>query len=120
TFCRHRQKEACRRHFNEHCEAIVPDVQPLTDSIDELYEKIKKVDIDQIAHRSLDKLQEWFWKSIQMGRELFILKYDEIVTLCLDNKQFLEQTQNDNLEFIMRLKQETETLLKRGGDYTTF
>ena len=53
TLCHHCSKNVCRRHFFEHAEELVQELNPLADSINSLGERISSFSVKDYKEKPL-------------------------------------------------------------------
>ncbi|CAF4033795.1 unnamed protein product [Adineta steineri] len=112
TVCRHCKKDVCRRHFIEHADQLVQELNPLADRINKLREKISSFGIKEYKQKELDKLIQWRDEAINNINGLFELKKQKLDLLFQDNKKiFLQQTVG-HLEVINQLTNQTANFVE--------
>ncbi|CAF1154722.1 unnamed protein product [Adineta steineri] len=112
TLCHHCKKNVCRRHFIEHADQLVQELNPLADSINKLREKINSFGIQEYKQKELEKLIRWHDEAINNINDLFELKKQKLDLLFQDNEEiFLQQTAG-HLKVINRLTNETANFVE--------
>ncbi|CAF1057647.1 unnamed protein product [Adineta steineri] len=112
TLCHHCKKDVCRRHFNEHADQLVQELNPLADNVNKLREKISSFGIKEYKQKELDKLIQWRDEAINNINDLFELKKQKLNLLFQDNEEiFLQQTAG-HLEVINKLTNETANFVE--------
>jgi hypothetical protein len=59
TLCHCCNQNLCRDHFNEHDDLLNSQLNPLTDQINELADRLTAINIDRITNESRYKLNQW-------------------------------------------------------------
>ncbi|CAF1036540.1 unnamed protein product [Adineta steineri] len=112
TFCHHCKKDVCRRHFNEHADQLVQELNPLADSVNKLREKINSFGIKEYNQKELDKLVQWRDEAVNNINDLYELKKRKLDLLFQDNEEiFLQQTAR-HMEVINKLTNETANFVE--------
>ncbi len=114
TFCHHCNKNVCRRHFNEHADQLLQELNPLCDKINELGEKISSFGVNEFKQQALNKLIQWRDESIQKINNLFELKRQKLDLLLQDNEELFLQRTASHSEVFNTLKNETTALVQEG------
>ncbi|CAF3337574.1 unnamed protein product [Rotaria socialis] len=114
TLCRHCRRNVCRRHFVEHADQLLQELNPLADSINEMGEKITSFCTKDYRKKLLDKLIQWRDDAIQSINDLFELKKQKLDLLLQDNEDDFSQQTADHSEVLDTLKNETAALIKEG------
>ncbi|CAF0927909.1 unnamed protein product [Adineta steineri] len=112
TFCHHCKKDVCRRHFIEHADQLVQELNPLADSINKLREKISSYGIKEYKQKELDKLIRWHDEAINNINDLFELKKQKLDLLFQDNEEIFLQQTTGHLEGINKLMNETANFVE--------
>ncbi len=114
TLCHHCNKNVCRRHFDDHADQLLQELNPLGDSLNELGQKINSFGVNEFKQQALNKLTKWHDESIQKINNLFELKRQKLDLLLQDNEElFLQRTINHSEEF-NTLKNQTTALVQEG------
>jgi hypothetical protein len=112
VLCCHCNKYVCRRHFNEHADQLVQELDPLADSLNKLREKTSSFCVKEYKQKELDKLTQWRDEAIKNINDLYELKTKKLDLLFQDNEEvFLQQT-TCHLEAIKKLTNETATFVE--------
>jgi hypothetical protein len=93
TLCHHCNKNVCRRHFVEHADQLMQELNPLADSINELGETISSFCVKEYKEKVIDKLIQWRDQAIQNINDLYELTKQKLGLLLQDNEDvFLQRT----------------------------
>lgn len=107
-------KNVCTRHFTEHIDAIKGQIDPLTNEINTMVEKIQGLTIEQITEASFAELQQWRIMMHQSVDEIFLTKTKEIEDLIQMNKnKFVEHKQQQS-ETVMKIQNDVRQLVEDG------
>jgi hypothetical protein len=114
TLCRHCNKNVCRRHFDEHADQLLQELDPLGDCINELGQKISSFCVKEYKQKEFDKLMQWRDEAIQNINDLYELKKQKLDLLLQDNEEVFSQRTTSYSEVLDTLMNETAALVKAG------
>ncbi|CAF0978635.1 unnamed protein product [Didymodactylos carnosus] len=114
TLCRHCNKNVCRRHFDEHADQLLQELNPLVDSFNELGQKISAFCVKEYKQKAFDKLMQWRDEAVQNINDLYELKKQKFDLLLQDNEKIFSQRTISHSEVVDTLKNETAALVKEG------
>lgn len=112
TLCHHCNKNVCRRHFNEHADQLVQELNPLADFINKLGERITSFCLEEYKQTLLDKLTHWLDECIKSIHEFHDLKKNTLNRLFQDKEEVFAQRTPSHLKILETLKDYTTDLLK--------
>ena len=114
TLCHHCSKNVCRRHFFEHAEELVQELNPLADSINSLGERISSFSVKDYKEKPLEKLTQWRDEAIRSINDFYELKKKMLDLLLQENEEIFLQRVKCHIELLDTLKNETAALVKEG------
>ena len=112
TLCHHCNKDVCRRHFNEHADQLVQELNPLADFINKLGERITSFCLQEYKQTLFDKLIHWRDECIKSINEFHDLKKNTLDRLFQDKEEVFAQRTPIHLKILDTLKDHTTDLLK--------
>lgn len=105
-------KNVCTRHFLEHIELVKAQIDPLTNQINEMLEKIQDMTINPIIELSFAQLQQWQRDMHQRIDETFLAKSKEMEDLINQNKEKFVEHQKQQLENLVKIQDEIRQLVE--------
>ncbi len=114
TLCHHCNKNVCRRHFDDHADQLLQELNPLGDSLNELGQKINSFGVNEFKQQALNKLIQWRDESIRKINDLFGRKKRKLDLLLRDNEEIFLQQTTSHLEVLNTLKNETTAHVQEG------
>jgi hypothetical protein len=114
TLCHHCNKNVCRRHFDEHADELLQDLNVLVDSINELGQDINSFCVKEYKQKTFNKLIQWRDEAIQNINNLYELKKQKFELLLQDNEKVFSQRKTGHSTVLDTLKNETSALVKEG------
>ena len=114
TLCHHCNKNVCRRHFDEHADQLMQELNVLVDSINELGQDISSFCVKEYKQKTFDKLIQWRDEAIQNINNLYELKRQKFELLVQDNEKVFSERKTRNSAVLHTLKNETTALVKEG------
>ncbi|UJR22967.1 hypothetical protein I4U23_025994 [Adineta vaga] len=98
------QQNLCLQHLNEHNASLISQLNPLTDEINTLGDRLKSLNVQQIIEKCRQKLQKWREECHEKIDRLFVQKcqeYDQFVNeKNSEQHEKLSQIQSKMTEFI--------------------
>ena len=114
TLCSHCKQHICRRHFNQHADQLMKQLDPLADSFNELGEKINCFSVKDYKEEIFNKLINWRDQAIQSVNDLYDLKTQKLDLLFNENEEVFSRRKDRHLEVLDVLKNEVAALVKEG------
>ena len=114
TLCHHCKKNVCRRHFVEHADELVQELNPLADDINKLGEKIGSFSTEDYRQKPLEQLKQWREEGIRNINDLYESKRRKLDLLLQDNEEIFLKRIKYHTEVFDALKNKTATLAKEG------
>ncbi|CAF1378268.1 unnamed protein product [Didymodactylos carnosus] len=108
ALCRHCNKDVCKKHFNEHLEALKREIYPITDQINELANRIHDLNHASITEQSYDTLSKWKDECHKVIDQVHDMKKQEIDIFV--EKNFVKQ-KNEQVKAVNNLKEEIKQII---------
>jgi hypothetical protein len=90
TLCHCCDQHLCRDHFNEHDDLLNSQLNPLTDEINALGDRLKAINLDKITNNSRQKLTQWRMdchKTIDHFYEQKCQELDQFITESINTQR---------------------------------
>jgi hypothetical protein len=106
TLCHCCDQHLCRDHFNEHDDLLNSQLNPLTDEINALGDRLKAINLDKITNNSRQKLSQWRMDCHKTIDHFYEQK-------CQELDQFITESINTQRNEIVNLRSKMTQLIDK-------